>query len=74
MLIYRRNGGSLPVATIVTIVWDVATDIAQFFYTLPTEEEFIFTPQKGIPHSNLAVWHSFLSANVHVSTLHTPKQ
>jgi len=69
---YWRNGRHLPHNKIASLVWDIFTDAAQFFYTFPTEEECNMDPQMGISTSNLAVRHSLLSANLHVPSLDTP--
>ena len=71
-LMYRRNGGHLPRATIASLVWDFTTDAAQFFATFPTEEEFVMVPQQGMPQSQLAISRSLMSSNRYIAALDTP--
>ena len=72
MLLYRRNGGSLPANTIASLLWDITADAAQFFSTYPTDGEYNMTPPEGMPKSNLAVRRSLISANIHMQSLDTP--
>ena len=72
MLMYRRNMGYLSPAAIAGLIWDIITDAAQFFYTFPSEAEFLADPQQEMPKSRLAVRRSLLSANIHTPAVDTP--
>ena len=40
--------GYLSPAAIAGLTWDIVADAAQFFYTFPSEEEFLADPQLEI--------------------------
>ena len=71
---FRRNSGQLPAGSIAGIMWDIVTDVVQYFYTFPSEEEFSANPQKNMPASEFSVLRILLSANCHVASLDTPKR
>jgi len=74
MGMYRQNAGQLPAGTIAGIMWDIVVDVAQFFYTFPSNGDFSANPQQNMPASTLSVKRSLLSANLHIAALNNPKR
>ena len=70
---YPRNVGSLSKNTIAGLLWDIVADSAQFMYTFTSADDFNATPQLNMPVSNLSVRRILLSANLHVTSIDTPR-
>jgi len=72
MLMFRRNKGILSAKNVATLLWNITADAAQYFYNFPTLAQFTIILPEGMPTSNLSVWRSLLSVNMHISSVDTP--
>ena len=70
---YRRIGGGLSANKIAGNLWAVIADSNQFFFTFPTEEEFMAEPQRNMPCSNLEARQHLIGMNIMLNAQDTPK-